>query len=102
MFFAERDSSAGPSINRSFAGALPREVQDAAPIDLWDAWLFAEADASLSLHAWFAATPEDKAQTHHAYQAALDREEQAARVLAQRAATWLPQGDGRPVAGLAA
>lgn len=55
---------------------------DAKPIDLWDAWLFAEAEASLALAAWIHAADCDKASAYATYAAALDREEQAARVLA--------------------
>jgi hypothetical protein len=54
------------------------------PILLWDAWLFAEAEASLMLDAWLSAPPTDKASRHAGYRAALDREEHAARVLAER------------------
>lgn len=66
-------------------------VRDAKPIDLWDAWLFAEAEASLMLQAWLSAAISDKAGTHAGYRAALDREEQAARVLADRLSVWVGQ-----------
>jgi hypothetical protein len=56
---------------------------DADPIDLWDAWLFAEADASLALEAWTCAATDEKAMAYAAYKAALNREEQAALVLAR-------------------
>jgi hypothetical protein len=59
-------------------------VRDAHPIELWDAWLFAAADAGLMLHAWLAASAGDKWWTHAGYRAALEREEHAARVLAGR------------------
>jgi hypothetical protein len=49
--------------------------------DLWDAWLFAEADASLALREWSWAPDADKPDAYAAYRAALDREEQAAVVL---------------------
>jgi hypothetical protein len=65
-------------------GGAAQRVADAHPIDLWDAWLFAEAEASLSLQAWSSAATDDKAGAHAVYLAALDREEQAARVLADR------------------
>jgi hypothetical protein len=65
---------------------LGPRVADAEPIDLWDAWLFAEADASLALEAWLAAGTADKARAHVGYRAALEREEHAARVLADRMA----------------
>jgi hypothetical protein len=50
-------------------------------IDLWDAWLFAEADASLALGDWSCAAEADKSDAYAAYRAALDREEQAAFAL---------------------
>jgi hypothetical protein len=50
-------------------------------IDLWDAWLFAAADASLALGDWRGAADADKSAAYTAYRAALDREEQAAVVL---------------------
>jgi hypothetical protein len=68
---------------QSTAAADVPEALDAKPIDLWDAWLFAEAEASLALAVWTDAPWSDKARAHAAYAAALDREEQAARVLAR-------------------
>jgi hypothetical protein len=61
-------------------GALdvPRAVH---LIDLWDAWLYAAADASLALGDWRCAADADKSAAYTAYRAALDREEQAAVVL---------------------
>jgi hypothetical protein len=56
----------------------PREAR---LIDLWDAWLFAEADASLALRHWSCAADADKSDASAAYRAALDREKQAALVL---------------------
>jgi hypothetical protein len=50
-------------------------------IDLWDAWLFAAADATLALGDWSCAADPDKSDACAAYRAALDREEQAALVL---------------------
>jgi hypothetical protein len=58
------------------------EALDAKPIDLWDAWLFAETEASLALADWMQAPDEHKAGAYTTYVAALDREEQAALVLA--------------------
>jgi hypothetical protein len=49
--------------------------------DLLDAWLFAEADASIALGDWSCAADDDKSDAYAAYRAALDREEQAAVVL---------------------
>ena len=51
---------------------------------LFDAWLFAEADATLSLAAWRSAARNDKAAAYATYRAALDREAQAARTLEVR------------------
>lgn len=66
----------------SIAAVDVLEALDAKPIDLWDAWLFAEAEASLALATWNRAPHGDKARAYAAYAAALDREEQAGRVLA--------------------
>jgi hypothetical protein len=71
-------------------GDVSYGVRDAKPVDLWDAWLFAAAESSLMLQAWRAA-PADLAGAYAGYRAALDREEQAALVLADRLATW-PEG----------
>jgi hypothetical protein len=57
---------------------VPQEVR---LIDLWDAWLFAEADASLALRDWSCAADTDESAAYAAYRAALDREELAAVVL---------------------
>ena len=54
------------------------------PADLFDAWLFAETDATLALAAWQSAARADKPDAHAAYVAALDREAHAAAVLEQR------------------
>jgi hypothetical protein len=83
MFFDEPDISMSP-VPMGTDGGADRFVLDATPIDLFDAWLFAEADVRLALYEWNAAVTDDKPWTHAAYQAALDREEQAARVLAAR------------------
>jgi hypothetical protein len=56
------------------------------PILLFDAWLFAETDATLALAAWRSAPTEDKAGAFAAYRAALDREAHAARTLELRLA----------------
>ena len=69
-----------PSISSAAVNLL--EALDAKPIDLWDAWLFAEAEASLALANWCQAPDADKANAYTTYAAALDREEHAARVLA--------------------
>lgn len=66
----------------SIAAVDRLEALHAKPIDLWDAWLFAAAEASLALATWTRAVDGDKATAYATYVAALDREEQAARVLA--------------------
>ena len=66
----------------SIVAADALEGLNAKPIDLWDAWLFAEAEASLALATWTRAADGDKADAYATYVAALDREEQAGRVLA--------------------
>jgi hypothetical protein len=50
-----------------------------------DAWRFAAEDAADAVHAWRAGPRDAWGATHMAYRAALDREEQAARMLAERA-----------------
>jgi hypothetical protein len=54
--------------------------------DLYDAWLFAEVEATLALAAWRSAPSEAKADAYDVYAAALDREARAADVLALRLA----------------
>ncbi len=56
------------------------------PRDLYDAWLFAAADAALALADWRLAALERRADAYVAYVAALDREEQAAARLQLRLA----------------
>jgi hypothetical protein len=70
----------------------PVVASDALPYDqlhtseLWDAWLFAEAESGLALAAWFSARNAHKAPAFALYEAALDREDQAASALATRRA----------------
>jgi hypothetical protein len=73
-------------------GAVAHGIGDAKPIDLWHAWLFAAAEASLMLHAWSVAATEHRMGAYVGYRAALDREEHAALVLARRLSTWV-EGD---------
>jgi hypothetical protein len=75
MFFAAHNSSMSPA---------PATLAGAQPIELWDAWQYAANEATLRLRIWSTAPSEDKAQAHAAYLAALDREEHAAVVLAER------------------
>jgi hypothetical protein len=92
MFFADSDSSMRTIPSVALHDGPDPGVRDAKPIDLWDAWLFAEAEASLMLQAWLSAPTSDKGWTHAGYCAALEREEQAARVLADRLSVWAGQG----------
>ena len=64
--------------------ALP--VGRIRPAALFDAWLWAEADATLALAAWRSAASDDKAAAYAAYRAALHPEAQAARTLELRRA----------------
>jgi hypothetical protein len=49
---------------------------------LWHAWALAEVQSQLALDAWMRAARHLKADAFAVYRAALDREEQAAAVLA--------------------
>jgi hypothetical protein len=70
---------------RGFKERLDRlGIQRLRPADLFDAWMFAEADATLAIAAWHAAPREEKADAYSAYVAAFDRETQAASILALR------------------
>ncbi|MFL5826117.1 MAG: hypothetical protein ACJ76V_06300 [Thermoleophilaceae bacterium] len=53
-------------------------------MELWDAWIFAEVDTELALHRWWDCPPEERSEAFTVYIAALDREGQAASVLAER------------------
>ena len=54
------------------------------PLELFDAWIQAEHDASASLARWHDAEDGAKGDAHVGYLAALDREAHAAEVLRQR------------------
>ena len=54
------------------------------PFELFDAWLQAELDASISLARWRDADDGARGDAHAAYLAALDREAHAADVLRRR------------------
>jgi hypothetical protein len=70
---------------RGFAERLDRmSVRRLQPADLFDAWMFAEADAALAIAAWEAAPAEEKGDAYAAYVAALDRETAATHLLARR------------------
>jgi len=62
------------------------DVEQIRPAALFDAWLFAEADATLALAAWRSAASDDKAAAYATYRAALEREALAARTLELRLA----------------
>jgi hypothetical protein len=66
--------------------ASRRFREDIPAIELWDAWVFAEVETDLALDAWYRAAHKEKRCAHAAYVAALDREEQAANILALRLA----------------
>jgi hypothetical protein len=70
-----------------------RRAFDMEPLELWDAWQYAATEATLKLRIWCTAPNESKEQAHATYVAALDREEQAARVLAYRLQPAGPQGE---------
>jgi hypothetical protein len=80
-------SSRANATNRVAALSALDAPHTARPIDLWDAWLFAEADASLALGDWSCAPDADKSDAYAAYKAAIDREEQAAVAL-ERCCPW--------------
>jgi hypothetical protein len=54
---------------------------------LFDAWVCAADDATLALHAWSTCDARDRSAAYSVYQASLDREEHAARLLAAKART---------------
>jgi hypothetical protein len=54
------------------------------PLELFDAWMQAEHDASITLTRWRDAEDGAKGDAHAAYLAALDREAHAADVLRRR------------------
>jgi len=70
---------------RSVRERLDRlSLQRLRPADLFDAWMFAEADATLAIAAWRAAPRGEKGDAYAAYLAAFERETHAASVLALR------------------
>jgi hypothetical protein len=56
-------------------------ILNAPALELFDAWRFAEADASLALAAWRSASQDGKRGAYAAYVAALEREARAAEIL---------------------
>lgn len=71
-----------PTTDRPSYAFVDRELE----LELWDAWVFAAGDATRALRDWEEAGEADLAPAYFAYQAALDREQQAAAVLAEIAA----------------
>jgi len=63
-----------------------RDVERIRPAALFEAWLFAGADATLALATWRSAASDDMAAAYATYRAALDREAHAARMLELRLA----------------
>jgi hypothetical protein len=63
-----------------------RSLKRLRPADLFDAWMFAEAEATLALAGWRLARRAERADAYAVYLAALDREAQAARMLELRLA----------------
>ena len=68
----------GRAIRRRF------DLRRLRPADLFDAWVFAEADATLALGAWRSAPHAEKRNAHAVYVAALERETKAADVFRRR------------------
>jgi hypothetical protein len=73
-----------PTPSTVIAGLLEVEYQEPAIVELWDAWTFAEIDAEFALRRWWDALGDEQDTAFCAYQAALEREAQAANVLAAR------------------
>jgi hypothetical protein len=73
-----------PTPSTVIAGLLEVEYQEPAIIELWDAWTYAEVDAEFALRRWWDAFGDEKKTAFCAYRAALEREAQAATVLATR------------------
>jgi hypothetical protein len=65
---------------------IGRAFRRVRPAELFDAWLFAEAEATLALAAWKLAPTHLKRDAYATYLAALDREAHAAGVLEGRLA----------------
>lgn len=79
------ENSAATTKRRSVKQRLDRlGIQRLRPADLFDAWMFAEAEATLAMAAWRLAPREEKGDAYAAYVAAFERETQAASILALR------------------
>jgi hypothetical protein len=84
MFFDYRRTNCQPADAIAVDDGSVEALHEAKPVDLFDAWLFAEAECELALQGWSAAGAKEKAAAHAAYSAALDCEERAARILRDR------------------
>jgi len=82
LFARNATTTASPAAGHEAARRF--DLSGVRPADLYDAWLFAAADATLALAAWRSAYRSDKPDAHAAYVAALDRESHAADVLEYR------------------
>lgn len=85
-FDDHKQATAGTLLNDETRGVAARMLRDLEPIDLRDAWVYAEAQAGVALHAWYSAPRHERQNAYIAYVAALDREEAAATLLATRLA----------------
>jgi hypothetical protein len=81
---AIEDSSAATSPRTSLTRLGRLSIRRLRPADLFDAWMLAETEATLALAAWRWAPRDKKGDAHSTYVAALDREAQAAGLLALR------------------
>lgn len=52
-----------------------------ATSQVWEAWLFAQAEVEVTYREWSAAPVSERAQRYAGYRAALDREDRAAAVV---------------------
>ena len=79
-----------PRFHHRLHGGIARRgllgVRRLRAAELYDAWLFAETDATLALAAWFSAPSDQKRDAYAAYSAALEREAHAAGMLELRLA----------------
>jgi hypothetical protein len=84
IFDEHKRVAAGALVESDSRGRAALTLRELQPIDLRDAWLYAEAQAGVALHAWFSAPRYERQDAYAAYVAALDREEAAATLLATR------------------
>jgi hypothetical protein len=68
----------------SLLGRPQRGIELVDPIDLYGAWMVAEADSTLALAAWRDAPKPDKPAAFELYVESLDREGRAAELLEHR------------------